>query len=284
MRRRLIGAYTSSVISISLVLLLVGVATLLVVNAGKVSDYFKESMQMSVILSQDATDEDAAALNASIQTQPFIHSSRLVTREEGAAELKAMLGEDFLSVFETSPVPVSIDVTLRADYVSPDSVAVVTSLLGADPSVDEVVYQTGLVEALSSNLSKISFVLGIFILLLLFVSYVLIGNTVRINAYSQRFTIHTMKLVGATRGFIRRPFLVRSIWQGLVSAILALMLLAGVLYALYRSFPELFTIMGPEILAVSAAAVVVTGVVICLVSTYFVIGRLISLEKDELYG
>ena len=227
-RRRLRNAYASSIISISLVLLLIGVAALLIVNAHSVSDYFKENLQLSVILKQDATDDEAAAYQKSVETMPFIKGTRLVSKEEGTEELSKMLGDDFLSVFETSPVPISLEIKLKGDYVSPDSVAFVRRALGASPVVEEVEYQQSLVETLSSNLAKISMVLGVFILLMLFISFVLINNTVRLNVFSRRFTIHTMQLVGATRRFIRRPFMTGALVQGLISSVLALAVLAGV--------------------------------------------------------
>jgi cell division transport system permease protein len=282
-RRRLRNAYASSIISISLVLLLIGVAALLIVNARSVSDYFKENLQLSVILKQDATDQQAADYKKSIETMPFIKGTRLVTREEGTEELSKMLGDDFLSVFETSPVPISLEITLKGDYISPDSVAFVRRALGASPVVEEVDYQQTLVEALSSNLAKISLVLGVFILLMLFISFVLINNTVRLNVFSRRFTIHTMQLVGATRRFIRRPFMNGALVQGLVSSVLALLVLAGVLALLRRSFPQLFYVFETRSLLIVAGVVVACGVLICMVSTYFVVNKLVSLDKDKLY-
>ncbi|MBR3074618.1 MAG: permease-like cell division protein FtsX [Bacteroidales bacterium] len=282
-RRRLRNAYASSIISISLVLLLIGVAALLIVNARSVSDYFKENMQLSVILKQDVTEEQALEYQKSAETFPFIKSTHLVTREEGTAELEEMLGKDFLSVFETSPVPLSLDISLKADYVSADSVAFVRRTLGASQYVAEVEYQQNLVEALNDNLAKISIVLGVFILLMLFISFVLINNTVRLNVFSRRFTVHTMQLVGATRAFIRRPFMRGALAQGLISALLAIAVLGGVLVLLRRSFPQLFSVFDLRSLLLVAGVVVVCGVLICLLSTYFVVNKLVSLDRDRLY-
>ena len=282
-RRRLRNAYASSVISISLVLLLVGVATLLIVNAKAVSDYFKENMQLSVILTPDASEADAASYQKSVETLPYIKSTRLVSREEGTADLASMLGEDFLSVFETSPVPLSLEITLNGEYVQADSVATVRRILGASPVVQEVEWQQSLVATLNENLAKISLILGVFIALLLFISYVLINNTVRLSVFSRRFTIHTMQLVGATRGFIRKPFVKGAVFQGLVSSLLALAALAGVLYLLRLEFPQMFAVLQPKSLLIVAGVVVAAGVLICVISTVMVVGRLISLNKDELY-
>ena len=282
-RRRIANAYLSSVISISLVLMLIGIAALLIVNARSVSDYFKESLQVSVLMKQEVSEKQAEEYRKAISGLPFVRTTRLVSKEEGTEELKQMLGEDFLSVFESSPVPLSIDVSLRAEYVSPDSLEFVKSKLSAYKIVDEIECQQSLVEALNANLAKISLVLGIFILLMLFVSFVLINNTVRLSVFSRRFTIHTMQLVGATRSFIRKPFLVSAVWQGLVAAVIAVAALAAMLLAVKRSFEALFTIFRLQQMLVVAGVVVVCGVLICVLSTYFVVNKLVGLTRHDLY-
>ena len=283
MRRRLANAYLSAVISISLVLLLVGVASMLLVNAKSVSDYFKEHMQISVLLKQEVEDDDALAFQAELDSLEFIHSTRFVSREEGTEEMKEMLGEDFLSVFETSPVPSSLELTLEAEYVESDSLDMVKARLLESPLVDEVDYQQSLVESLNENIGKISLLLGIFIVLLLFISFVLINNTVRLNVFARRFTIHTMKMVGATRSFIRSPFMVQAVFQGLFAAFLAILLLLVALFFVRRSFEQLFSIFQLKLLLLVIGIVIVSGVVICVVSTYFVVNKLVSLKRGELY-
>lgn len=282
-RRRLVGAWLSTVISISLVLLLVGVAGLLVVNARSVSDYFKENMQISVLMRQDVDEDEALEYVSSLDEMPFIRSTRFVSREQGTKEMADLLGEDFLKVFETAPIPVSVDVTLKAAYVSPDSLVVVKNAIEKSGLVDEVVYQQSLVERLNTNLGKISLVLGVFIALLLFISFVLINNTVRLNVFSRRFTIHTMRLVGATKSFIRAPFLVQAVFQGLFSALLATMMLVGILFFVKSEFEQLFEVFRPDLLLLVIGIVILSGVVICTVSTALVVGRLVTLSKDELY-
>ena len=283
MRRRLMNAYLSSVISISLVLLLVGVASMLLVNAKSVSDYFKENMQVSVLMKQNVSDEAALGFKDELDGERYIKNTVFVSREQGQRELAAQLGEDFLDVFETSPIPVSVDVTLDARYVSADSLEMVRTEISASPLVDEVVYQRSLVDALNANLNRISLILGVFIALLLFISFVLINNTVRLNVFTRRFTIHTMKLVGATRSFIRAPFLVQSAFQGLFSAFIAIFILVGLMFLMRSSFAQLFEIFRLELLLVVIGIVIAAGLVICLASTYFVVNKLISLRKDELY-
>lgn len=282
-RRRLVGAWLSTVISISLVLLLVGVAGLLVANAKSVSDYFKENMQISVLMKQEVGEDEVMEYVSELDAMPFIKSTKLVSREQGTREMADLLGEDFLDVFETAPIPVSVDVTLKADYVSSDSLEVVKGEIGKSALVDEVVYQQSLVDRLNTNLGKISAVLGVFIVLLLFISFVLINNTVRLNVFSRRFTIHTMRLVGATKSFIRAPFLVQAVFQGLFSALLATLMLVGILFFVKSEFEQLFEVFRPDLLLIVIGVVILAGVVICTVSTALVVGRLVSLSKDELY-
>lgn len=282
-RRRIVNAYLSSVVSISLVLMLIGVAALLILNARAVSDYFKESLQVSVLMKQEVTEKQAEEYVRKIENLPFVRSTRIVTKEEGTDELKEMLGEDFLSVFESSPVPVSVDVSLHADYVSADSLVLVQPKLAASKYVDEVDCQQSLVEALNSNIRKISAVLGVFILLMLFISFMLINNTVRLSVFSRRFTIHTMQLVGATPAFIRRPFIKSAVWQGLASAGIAVLALAGSLFAVKSSFAALFSIFRLRQMLVAGAVVVACGVLICVICTYFVVNKLVGSKRDDLY-
>ena len=283
MRRRLANAYLSSALSITLVLLLVGVASLLLVNTDSVSDYFKENMKVSVLMMPEVSEDEAMAYCAELDSLPFVRTAEFISRARGEQEMTEMLGSDFLSVFETSPIPVSVDLSLDAAYVSDDSLRVVSARIGESPLVDEVVYQKSLVDALGTNLAKISLVLGIFIALLLFISFVLISNTMRLNVYARRFTIHTMRLVGATKGFIRGPFLLNSALLGLFSALASLLLLVGLLFLVRNHFSMLFSLFRLDMLLLTMGIVVVSGVVICVVSTYFVVGRLVSLDKSELY-
>lgn len=283
MRRRLVNAYLSSVVSISLVLLLVGIAAMLLVNAGSVSDYFKENMQVTVMLKDAVSEEDALDYQVRLEKARYIRNTVFVSKEQGRREMADMLGDDFLDVFETSPIPVSIDVTLKADYVSADSLEMVKNEIAKSPLVDEVVYQTSLVDALNANLSRISMVMGVFIALLLFISYVLINNTVRLNVFARRFTIHTMKLVGATRSFIRAPFLVQAAFQGVFSAFIAIIGLVVIMYFLRSGFEQLFEIFRLDLLLSVFGIVLAAGLVICITSTWFVVNKLVSLKKDELY-
>ena len=283
MRRRLANAYLSSVISISLVLLLVGVASMLLVNARSVSDYFKENMQVSVLMKDSVPEEKAISFSESLLEERYIKTATFISKEQGQMELAELLGEDFVDIFETSPIPASVEITLDADYVSSDSLEVVKAEIYRSPLVAEVNYLGSLVDALNANLSKISLILAFFIGLMLFISYVLINNTVRLNVYARRFTIHTMQLVGATRSFIRTPFLIQSAFQGIFSAFIAIMALIAILFFLRNGFEQLFEIFRLDLLLLVMGIVVASGLVICVTSTYFVVNKLVSLKKAELY-
>ena len=283
MRRRLANAYMSSVVSISLVLMLVGIAAMLLLNARSISNYFKEHMEVAVIMKPTVSEEEALGFLEMLGNERYVKTTDFVSREQGELEMMEMLGEDFLDVFESSPIPVSIDMTLQSEYVSSDSLDVVTSEVMAHQIVDEVNYQKSLVDALNANFNRISAIIGVFIALLLFVSYVLINTTVRLSVFARRFTIHTMKLVGATRAFIRAPFLVQAAVQGLFSSIIANGALVGILFLLKERFGKLFEIFNREILIMVMCVVLVAGLLICVTSTYFVVNKLVSLKKDELY-
>lgn len=282
-RRRLANSFVSSVLSISLVLMLVGFASVLIVNARSISNYFKENMQVSVMMKPAVSDEAALAFKKNLDTEAFVKSSRLVGKDQGAKEMAELLGDDFMAAFETSPIPVSIDMSLNADYVSSDSLAVIKAKIESSPIVDSVEYQKSLVDSLNANLSRISLFMLVLVVLLLFISSVLISNTVRLSVYARRFTIHTMQLVGATRSFIRRPFMLQAVFQGLFSALVAVLAIIGLLFVVRGQFAELFTVFRLDLLLVVIAIVVASGLTICLVSTYFVVNKLVSLRRDELY-
>ena len=281
--RRLLRSYFSSVISISLVLFLVGMAGVLIVNARSVSNYFKENITVTAVLSVEADDADASALADELERAGYIKDVKLITKEEGVEEMKEILGEDFMDVFEVNPVPASLELQISADYISTDSLSVIEEALYAYPAVDDVVYQQSLVELLNANLERIGLIIGVFVLLLLFISVVLINNTVRLNVYARRFTIHTMRLVGATKGFITRPFVGQAFFQGLISGAVADVFILGALYLIRNEFYQLFSLFDAMLLGMVMIGVVVLGVLICMISTSAGVRSLISLNKSELY-
>lgn len=281
--KRLIRSYVTSVISISLVLVLMSAAAVFAVNARGLARWFKENMAVSVMLKQSTSEKEGRALAEQLAERPYVKESRFVSKEEGAEEMKGLLGEDFLSVFESSPIPISIDLKLDGDYITKDSLEWVKASLLDNRFVEEVVYQETLVDALNANLRSISLVLGVVIALLLVISFALISNTVRLNIYARRFTIHTMSLVGAKRSFIARPFLLQAVVQGAVAGIIA----SGILYAIIRYLSRDSDLMGMilDMRLVWAVLVgtVLLGILICVISTAFVVNKVAFGSKDDLY-
>lgn len=284
LKRRIAGAYLSSVVSISLMLFIVGVAALLSVNASSVASYFRENVRVTVILKTGVSENQAKALQSEYNRLNFVRATRYVGIDEGTRELVEMLGEDFVNVFSTSPVPTSIDVTLKAEYVHQDSLSKVSARLGESSLVEEVSCQQSLVETLNASIGKISLVLMAFTIILLFISVVLISNTVRLVIYSNRFTIHTMRLVGATTAYIVKPYLIRAVFQGVFSSIIACIFLVIALFALRSSFAQLFNMLSPGMLLEVIGIVFVAGVAICALSTCTLVIKYINAPKDELYG
>ena len=283
LRKRYVRAFLSSVASIALVLFLVGIAATLLVSQKSITGYLKENMQVSVMMKPQVGDSAALKCKKTIDGMAFTKSSSYISKEQGAKEMASLLGEDFLDVFETSPIPISVNLTLKADYVTADSLEVVKSRLGALKEVSEVVCQQSLVEALNSNLNKISIFLAALISLLLFISFVLINNTVRLSVHSRRFTIYTMKMVGATKAFIRRPFVLESIFQGLFASFLAVIFILCSLVFLKGQFSQLFSVFTIGMLLTVILIVVGAGLLICTLSTVVTVNKLVGLDKAELY-
>jgi cell division transport system permease protein len=281
--RRLAHSYLSSVLSISLVLYLVAIMIFLGINAKNLSDYFKENAVVSVILEPQADEAGAIKLESKLDSLHFVKETKYISREQGHQEMKALLGENFLDIFEVNPIPISIDLNLVSEYFSKDSIAAIEMQLMSIPLVREVTYQESLVEILNANLEKIGIVMAVVMLLLLIISFALINNTVRLNIYAKRFTIHTMRMVGAKRSFIRRPFMWQGFWQGVVAAIIADMLFAITIYYADRSFGELFGIFDKNLVLAVFGAVLLVGLFICVASAFVVVNKLAYISKDELY-
>lgn len=281
--KRLVHSYLSSIISIALVLLLVGIFGILAVNAGAVQNYFKENVKISAILKENVPELDAKKLQHSLDLHHAIKSTSYISKEKGTEEMRKLLGDDFLDAFDSNPIPISIEISLKGSYFHPDSIGTVISSLMENKLIEEVAYQESLLEILNRNLEKIAWGFMIFITLLMFISFVLINNTVRLNVYSKRFSIYTMRLVGAKKSFIRAPFLVKSLFQGILSGLLAALALVGIMYLLRNEFVQIFAIFRMELIAAVLAAIVVLGAFICLVCTFFVVNRMVSLTNDELY-
>ncbi len=281
--KRFLHSYLSSLISITLVLVLAGIGGLVVVNASGMRDYFKENLKLSVIFDTNVSEEGALALTDVIAAKTFVKKADFISKEEGTNEMKTLLGDDFLEVFDLNPVPVSVDVYVKSEYVHPDSLKLIESEILLNPGIREVVWEESLIEIVNNNLEKIALILLVFVSLLLFISFFLINNTVRLNVFSKRFTIYTMKLVGAKRSFIRKPFLINGLVQGFVSGLLAVGILSFILYFVRRDFQQMYELMDPVLVLYLFTGVILSGMILCIVSTWIVLNKVLSLPADDLY-
>jgi cell division transport system permease protein len=282
-RNRLRSSSLSSIISISLVLFMLGIIGILIFNARKLSDYVKENIGFSIFLQDDIREVDANFLRKTLDASAFVRYTEYISKERAAKELKDELGEDFITFLGYNPLSASIDVRMKAEYANQDSINKIESFLLGFKQVKEVHYQKSLVSLVNENVSKISLVIILFSSLLLFIAIVLINNTIRLSVYSRRFLINTMKLVGATWGFIRKPFLLKSILHGLYAALVSILLLSGLVYLVQKEFGDLIDIVDPFLLIIIFGAVIVIGVLINLISTYFAVNKFLRLKVDDLY-
>jgi len=282
-KTKLRSSYLTLVVSVSLVLFLLGVLGLVLINAKELSDYFRESLSFSVMLNDEAKEADIRMLQKDLDGKLYVKSTEYVSKDEAAAKMKEDLGEDFINFLGDNPLPPSIDVYLFANYTSPDSVAKIEKYVLEYPFVKEVYYQESLLFLINENVRKISFFLLIISSFLFLIALTIINNTIRLSVYSKRFLIRTMQVVGATRSFIRRPFLVQSAFHGLMSALLAMGLLMGLLYLIEKEFFMMFTFESINLLILLGGFLILTGVLINIISTYFSVNRYLSISEDKLY-
>lgn len=282
-KRRLRSAYFTTVVSISLVLFILGIMGLLILNARKLSNYVKENIGFSVILNDDAKEADVKALQKNLDAANFVKSTEYVSKENAAADLQAELDEDFIQFLGFNPLLASINVHLYADYANPDSIKNIEKNFQQYPQVKEVFYQKNLLHLINENVKKISIILLLFSALLFIISFTLINNTIRLVVYSKRFIINTMRLVGATNGFIRKPFILKSALQGLLGAMLAFVMLLTFIYFADKELNDISNIIDAKITVVLFFLVIIFGILITGISTYFAVNKYIRINKDELY-
>jgi cell division transport system permease protein len=280
---RLRSSYLTVVVSISLVLFLLGVLGILIINARGLSDYFKESLSFSIMLNEDAKDPDIQSLQKEMNSKLYVKSTEFVSKDEAAAKLKKDLGEDFINFLGYNPLLPSIDVYLKAPFTSPDSVKKIEKYVRQFPVVKEVYYQQSLLNLINENVRKIGFFITVISLFLFLIALTVINNTIRLSIYSKRFLIRTMQLVGATKSFIRKPFLLKSVFQGFLSGVIAILLLLGFLYIIEREFVMLFTFKDSNLLFILGAAIILTGIIINFISTFFSVSKYLGISEDKLY-
>ncbi len=282
-KRRLRSSYISVIISIALVLFLLGLLGLLVLNTKKVANHFKEQAAITLFIKNDVKKEGIDKLQASIDKEPFTKSTRFISKDEAAEIYKKENGEDFMNFLGYNPLQNAIDINVKADFVTPEQMDEIENIYISNQFVSEVSYDKPLIDLLTKNVKRISFFILIFSTLSTLIVIVLINSSLRLSVYSKRFTIKTMQMVGATKSFIRKPFIWRSIKLGMIGAFVALLGLSGVVYYIHKNYPE-FNFINDKLQILSLfGGIFFIGILITWLSTFFATQRFLNLQTDELY-
>ena len=282
-RRKLISSYFSVVLSIALVLFLLGVLGLLVLNTKKLADHFKEQITVSVFLKDNAKPIEIDQLQKSLALAEYTKSADYISKEDAAEQYSEDIGENFVEFLGYNPLKNSIDVNLKADFVSPEQIAEIANDISSKTYVDEVSYDEPLIELLSDNVRKISLWILIASAVFTVIAVLLINSSIRLSIYSKRFIIKTMQMVGATKKFIRKPFIWTNIQLGFLGATLAVIALGVLLYYVDKNFPELNLFQDYVLLIALFVGVFGLGVIISWASTHFATQRFLNLRTDDLY-
>jgi cell division transport system permease protein len=253
------------------------------INARRISNNVKENIGFDVILKEDIKEAEIIQFRKLMDASLYVRSTRFISKDEAAKDLEQKIGEDFIKFLGYNPLSSAVEVKLKAEYAHPDSIGWIEKEMTQSAIVKEVFYEKNLVNMVNENVNKISFVLFGFTVLLLIISIALINNTIRLSIYSKRFLIKTMQLVGATPGFIRKPFLFRSIRHGVYSGMIAILLLGGSLYLLYNQVPELFVLEDLKLFGALALSIIILGILITSLSTLIAIAKYLKLKIDDLY-
>ena len=282
-QRRFRSSFFTSVLSIALVLFLLGLAGFLILNANNIRNFVKENIGINIELKDGSRDADIQQFRKLLDAMEYTKSTQYVSKEEAAVETQKALGEDFIEFLGYNPLPATIKLKLNAAFANPDSIFFIEKDLAGYDVVADIYYKKTLIHEINDNVKKISLVIVSFSALLFLVALALINNTIRLRVYSKRFLIHTMQLVGATRGFIRKPFLWTGVIHGTIASFISLALLIGVLYLAQKQIDDIMYIMNLRVLLLLFAGIVVLGILISLISTFFAVNKYLNLNKDELY-
>ena len=278
------NARLTSTISISLVLFIVGIVVLMGILATRLSMYVKENMGFSIVLKENVKESQVKKLQKKLDIAPYVRATQYISKEDALKELEVELGENPKDLLGFNPLQASIEVKLRSDYAHPDSLVwIEKGLRKGTVAIDDIVYQKDLIQLVNDNIRRISFMLLGLAVVLMLISFALISNTIRLGAYSKRFIIHTMKLVGATPAFIRKPFIISNIINGIIGAFIAMALLSGCVYYLLTEFDNLYTLIDISSLFWVFVIVLLLGVVLTAISAWFAVNRYIRMDRDNLY-
>ena len=270
-------------ISTSMVLVLLGLVVFSVLTSRNLSHWVKENLTVTVMLSDETTEKEAKSICRDLYQRPYSRNIDYISREQALKEQSQAMGSDPSEFLGMNPFSATLELQLKSDYANHDSLKWIATELKKDPHVSDVAYQVDLMDRVNSNLTKINILLLVIAALLTFISFSLINNTVRLSVYSRRFLIHTMKLVGASWGFIRRPFMRNGLVVGIIAAIIAIVVLGFCVYGLYYYEPNMMHIITWVELAITAGAVLLFGIIITTVSSYISVNKFLRMSAGELY-
>lgn len=282
-KRRLKSSYISVILSIAFVLFLLGLFGLLVLNMKKISDYFKEQSSITIFLKDEIDQKQVENLQTLLKSEPYTKSIAFISKEEAAKIATEENGEDFMEFLGYNPLKSAIDLYLKADFVSPNKMAEIEKMLIKKDIVHEVTYDKPLIELLTKNIRKMTLWVLVFSSIFVVIAMLFINNSIRLSVYSKRFTIKTMQLVGATKRFIRKPFVLSSIKLGAVGALVAIVALAIATYYLDVNFPEFGFLENTKLLAILFGGIFLIGIVISWISAFLATQRFLNLRTDQLY-
>jgi len=282
-KRRARTSAISTVIGISLVLFMLGILAILVLNAQKLSTYVRESIRVEVFLDAEMSEGEVTRLKKEIDAEPYSNATQYISKEEAAAQLQEDLGEEFIDFLDYNPLPGLIDLRLKVDYTQPDSISAIAAELEERAGVSEVVYSPNLIRQIETNINKIGIAILAFSVLLLLIAIALINNTIRLTIYSKRLVIRSMQLVGATGGFIQRPFIWNGILQGLYASFIAILLILGILFGIRHEVPEFFEFNDLIMFVKLFGLVALLGMIISGISTLFAVRRYLRMDASKIY-
>ncbi|MFK8269236.1 cell division protein FtsX [Capnocytophaga cynodegmi] len=282
-RRRLITSYFSVIISITLVLFLLGTLGFLILSSKRLANYFKEQVSMTIFLKDDAKEADIEQLQKTLSITEYVKSLKFIPKEIAAETFSEEIGEDFVTFIGDNPLQNSIDLSLKAEFAEPEKMKELEKELSQNSFVSEVVYDKSLITLIHENVNRIGIILLIFSSLFTFIAILLINSSIRLSIYSKRFIIKTMQLVGATRGFIRRPFVLTNIRLGILSAILAILLLYGCLTYIGSISAEFEIFSSTNDMIIVFSIIFIIGILISWISTFFAAQRFLNLNTNDLY-
>lgn len=275
--------YISTIFSIALVLLMLGLLGLVLVHAKNLSNYVKENIVLNIIVDEGAKEADVLAFQKELNANAAIKQTQYVNKELAARNLTQDLGEDFVNFLGYNPLLSTVDIYLKADYANNKSIDALKAQIQKNPLVKEVVYQSSLIDMVNKNINTISLVILAFAVILLIIAVALINNTIRLAIYSQRFLIKSMQLVGATKNFIRKPFLLYAGLHGLIAALIAIIILMGALFFAQKEIPEIVILRNYTEFGIVLLGLIAVGLFITSISTWFAVSKYLRLKIYDLY-